>query len=210
MRYDIKKLKSQYDGKKIGDCVNEVKNLYLKMTEFGEQLVGLLWYLEKTKRYREYDGYKKLEFKIFVNEVCHITYNRYRELAYAYNWYPDESRKYGPQTIQYIRDKVGVIGVPKVLREIDAKTNKIKDPIKRREAVFNIIEKHSPPKTAKAHEDTKGYWKNKYEKLLADFKALQKENNELQAQIERQKPAVSAFMKMQDTVKDYRQPRVSS
>lgn len=128
MQYDLKKMKAEYDKKPITECVGLVKKFNDEMIQRGEQLVGLLWYLEKTKRYKEYDGYKKLDFKVFVWEACHITYNRYRELAYAYNWFPVEAKELGPHTIQMIRDRVGVTNMPKVLSEIKSAVSDVKNP----------------------------------------------------------------------------------
>jgi len=208
MKYDLKKFTRKYKNKSITECVELAKSYNEEMIQRGEQLVGLLWYLEKTKRFKEYEGYEKLGFKDFVWEICHIPYNRYRELAYAYNWYPQESRELGPQTIQTIRSRVGVMKIPKVLAEIKKAVEKVNDPLKRREAVNNIIEKHSPPKpkSRTAPEDTKAYWKAKYEKLYADYMALLKENKELHEQLERQKGPITAYLSIKDQI--MKQPEV--
>lgn len=202
MQYDLKQLEKQYKEKPIQDCVELAKQWNEEIVKRGEELVGLLWYLEKSKRYHEWDGYKKLPFKVFVWEVCHIPYNRYRELAYAYNWYPVEARELGPTTIQTIRNKVGVVKMPQVLSEIKATAAKIKNPEKKREAISQVIEKHAPkpkPKTSPM-EDSKAYWKKKYDDLMVKYKALEKENDELRERLAKQEGPVKAFLAMKEAV----------
>jgi len=202
MQYDLGTMKKKYDERKIGDCVDLAKTLNTEMIERGEELVGLLWYLEKTKRYQEYDGYNKQVFKEFVWEICKIPYNRYRELAYAYNWFPEESRDFGPTLIQTIRSKVGVTKIPQVLREMKAKASEITDPAKKREAIYKIIDKYTPKvePNKTAPEDTKAYWRQKHDDLLTRYKALERENEKLRAQIHRQKAPVKAFLAMKEAV----------
>jgi hypothetical protein len=199
VKYDLASLKKEYDGKKIDECVTLAKTFNSDMIERGEKLIGVLWYLEKTKRFREYDGYQKLSFGVFVDEVCNIPYNRYRQLAFAYNWYPVESREYGPQTIQTIRQAVGVAKVPKVLSEIKAKLTDVKVLEKKREVINNVIKKHTPPsKTVSQSVDTKSYWKGKYDDLWKKYKLLEKECDELRAQVERQKVPIESLMKIRE------------
>jgi len=199
VKYDLASLKKEYDGKKIDECVTLAKTFNSDMIERGEKLIGVLWYLEKTKRFREYDGYQKLSFGVFVDEVCNIPYNRYRQLAFAYNWYPVESREYGPQTIQTIRQAVGVAKVPKVLSEIKTKLADVKVLEKKREVINNVIKKHTPPsKVVSQSVDTKSYWKGKYDDLWKKYKLLEKECEELQAQVERQKVPIESLMKIRE------------
>jgi len=202
MQFKIEELKKRYDKKSVGQCVAEAKSLNEKMIQRGEELVSLLWYLEKTKRFREYKGYEKIAFNVFVFEVCHIPYNRYRQLAYAYNWYPVESREYGPQTIQRIRSKVGVVKIPKVLGEIKKKVSKITAPEKKREAIEQVIKKYAPPKKTIPSTDTKAYWKSKYEELLEKYKFLEKENDEMRKQLARQRVPLENFMKIRNLIQE--------
>jgi hypothetical protein len=191
MQYDLKKMKAEYDKKPITECVGLVKKFNDEMIQRGEQLVGLLWYLEKTKRYKEYDGYKKLDFKVFVWEACHITYNRYRELAYAYNWFPVEAKELGPHTIQMIRDRVGVTNMPKVLSEIKSAVSDVKNPEKKREVIGKVVDKHSPPKTKAKGNDNKAYWKAKFEAKEKECIGLKKEIKAYVEQIKRLKETVT-------------------
>lgn len=200
MKYDDEEFKKKYGGKKVEELVKLAKNFNDQMIQNGEELVGLLWYLEKKKRFREYKGYEKLDFKVFLFEICHIPYNRYRQLVYAYNWYPVESREYGPQTIQTIREKVGSTKIPKILAEIKKNVSKAKTPDKRREAISDIIKKHTPPKKVVPATDTKSYWRRKYDELLDKYKMLEKENNEMRAQLAKQRVPLENLQKVRDIV----------
>jgi len=201
MKAKLEALKKVYDKKKVHECVKIAKSFNDEMIEKGEQLVRLLWYLEKTNRYKEYDGYEKIGFSVFVDEVCAIAYNRYRQLIYAYNWYPQESKEFGPQVIQSIRSKVGVAALPKVLKEIKQKTAKIDDPLKKREIVYETIKKYEPKRVKKDESgDTKAYWRNKHNELLEKYRLLEKETNELRAQLARQRVPLETFLKVREMV----------
>ena len=201
MQYDLKELKKTYDPKPINDLVNQVKQINGEMVERGESLIKMLFYLEKTNRYQEFDGYKKLSFDAFLWEVCHIPMNRYRMLSWAYNWYPEESRQLGPHVVQTVRERVGVTQTPKVLAEIQTAIGKGKDKAKEREAINKILDRVAPPKKAKTDGvDSKGYWKAKYYDLEKRYKALVEENKALSAQLERQKGSVAAFLAVKEAV----------
>jgi len=196
----LKKLKDEHDGKSVGDCVQLAKELNLQIIENGEKLINILWYLEKTKRYKEYGGYKKLGFDVFVGEICMIPYNRYRQMAYAYNWFPAESREFGPQTIQKIRENVTSIKkLPEILDEIKKKTAKIRNPLKKREIISGIIKSHSAPKK-ESDGDTKSYWRQKYKDLWDKYQVLVRENNELSAQLSRQMTTVERIGKIKEVL----------
>lgn len=207
MQYDLTEMKKRYGNLTAEEAVELVKKLNDDMISRGEELVGLLWYLEKSGLYKQYNGYKKLPFKVFVWEACHIPYNRYRELAYAYNWFPVEAREIGPTVIQTVRNKVGVVKIPMVLGEIKKAIVNIKDPGKRREAMFNVIAKHIPAskKRVKASEDTKAYWRKKYEDehalRLKEKAAFEKEISELEARLAKQEGPVRLYLAMKDAYK---------
>jgi hypothetical protein len=208
MKEKLDKLKKQYDGKSVSQCVKIAKNLNTKMIEQGEKLVDLLWYLEKTKRFKEFAGYEKMAFADFISEVCLIPYNRYKQIAWAYNWYSKESREYGPQTIQKIREAVGVTKVPAVLKEIKTKLNtaKPKAVVKKREIVSDIIKSHTPKKVTN-QTDTKAYWKkeaHRWERIaknhVDEIRELTKEINELKSQLAKNRVPLEAFHQVRELV----------
>jgi len=179
MQYEIEDLKKQFDKEAIVAFVVAVKKLNTEMLERGEELIKRLWYLEKTKRFKEHVGYRKAMFKDFIWEVCHIPYNRYRELAWAYNWFPEESKRLGPHVIQTIRGKVGVLGVPKVIGQIDAAIGKLKDHSKEREVVNSVIDRLASKVVKKNPDvDTKAYWRQKF---TAEHKLNLAKDNEIHA-----------------------------
>lgn len=191
MQYELKEMEKQYGKEPIKDFVESVKKLNTEMLERGEELIRRLFYLEKSKRYKEYDGYKKAVFRDFIWEVCHIPYNRYRELAWAYNWYPAESKRLGPHVIQTIRGKVGATEVPKVIAQVEKAIDKLKDTTKEREVVNGVLEKLSQRVPKKAPEmDTKAYWKSKFDAEHKIRLQLDKENQALRDQIAKLKQTV--------------------
>lgn len=211
MKYDLKELEKEYGKKTEIQCVELAKKFNAEMIERGEQLVGLLWYLEKTRRYQKIQGYKGVSFKVFVWEVVHLTYNRYRELAYAYNWFPVEARELGPTVIQTVRERVGVTKLPKVLSEIKQRVAETKNPEKKREVMEQIIDRHSPePKSrVTAVEDRKAYWKTKYEEehalRLKEKAAYEKEIDGLRERLARQEMPVKAFLAMKEAAQTHLQ-----
>jgi hypothetical protein len=206
MKDQLKELKKKYDGKSVAVCVKTAKNFNQKLIENGRELVLLLWYLEKTKRYKEYKGYEKMPFDVFISEVCLVPYNRYRQMAYAYNWFPEESKKYGPQTIQRIRQKVDSVSkIPKVLAEINKGVEKAKDPLQKRQVIHNAIEKYSAPPKKSTSSDTKAYWRSeakRWEKVAGErweeIRKLNHEINELKSQLAKQSGSVKKFIKIRE------------
>ena len=209
----LAKMKKKYDGKSVAACVKTAKKFNEKLIENGRELVLLLWYLEKTKRFKEYKGYEKQSFETFLNEVCLVPYNRYRQIAYAYNWFPKEAKKYGPQTIQTIRQKVdSVTKIPKVLKEIDTTVKKLEEknnvnnkapsPLKTRQVINEVIEKYAKPKTVNKN-DTKAYWRaqaKEWEKIASErwdkIQALTKEVNQLREQLARNRKPLENYSKI--------------
>jgi len=199
MKNKFNELEKLYGQKDVKDCVNIANKLYKNILGIGETLFNLLWYLERSKKYKQYDGYDKIGFNVFIYEVCNIPYNRYRQIAYAYNWFPKESKEFGPNVIQEIRDKVGSTKIPVVLKEIKKKTKNVSDPEKLRAIQHETIKLHTIKKPSKAQVDTKIYWKNKYEDLWKKYKLLEKENDEFRKQLAKQRAPMEQFFKLKET-----------
>ena len=79
MQFEFKQMEKKYGQKTVKQCVKLVKTLNEEMISRGEELVGLLFYLEKSKRYQEYEGYKKLSFKTFVWEISRDSFSSFRK-----------------------------------------------------------------------------------------------------------------------------------
>lgn len=204
MNFNIKELRKEYDKEKIGDFVESVKSINAGVIDRGKELIKRLWYLEKTKRYREFDDYGKASFKDFLWEICHIPYNRYYELRYAYHWFPKEAEKYGPQTIQKVKTRVGVVKLPETLRKIGKALIRVKGGFER-EKINEVIDQIAPVKTQSLKSDSKAHWKNvadqyrmKYETLLKSHRLLEKENKKLKEQLERQRTPIETFSAIRD------------
>jgi len=167
-----------------------------------------LWYLEKSRRYQEYDGYKQIPFKSFVWEVCHIPYNRYKSLLLAYNWFPKESEMLGPHVVQAVKAKVGMQNLPKVLKEITKEVGNLSNTGNQREKIYQVIARHTPAKKEISNTETKTYWKNEALALRVENKELIARVKELEAQIERNRPFVEAALSAHASMKDL--PRLAA
>jgi len=199
MNFNIKELRKEYDKEKIDAFVESVKSINAEVIDRGKELIKRLWYLEKTKRYREFDDYEKASFKDFLWEICHIPYNRYYELRYAYHWFPKEAEKYGPQTIQKVKTRVGVVRLPETLKEMEKVLVRAKGGFER-EKINEVIDQIAPAKAQPPKSDSKSHWKSmadqyrtKYESLLKSYRLLEKENEKLKEQLERQRTPIETF-----------------
>ncbi len=82
----------------------------------------------------------------------------------------------------------------------------IVDPGKKREAIYAVIDKHAPKVAPKLTPDldTKSYWRKKYEDehalRMKEKAEYEKQIVKLEAQIEKQKAPVKAFLAMKEAV----------
>jgi len=178
---------------KVDVIVKRIISGYKEVNSNLNQVMSDLHYLEKTNRYREYGGYQKQEFKVFLWEVCHIPYNRYRELWSAFQFFPKESEMFGPHVVQTVKQAVGAGKTPKVLKEIKGEYDRIKK-IPTRQFINQTIEKYAPPQKGKDTDDTKAYWRDRALSFEKKWKAAEKELADLRVQLERNKPFVEAYL----------------
>jgi len=201
-KFDLKRLKNLYGPKSIDECIGLAKDFNAKTMEHNELLVELLWYLHKTNRFKDYNGYDKHDFSVFIYETFNISYSRYLELKWALHWYPQDSRDLGVHTITEIKNKTkSTVKIPRVIKEIKSELKKIKDPGKKRAVISGVIEKHTPPPVKTADTtDTKAYWKRKYDELWKKYKLVEKENQELRDQVTRLKVTGERYVKVREIV----------
>lgn len=191
----------------VNVIVKRIINGYKQMNNNAKQVMNDLHYLESTKRYKEHDGYQKQEFKVFLWEVCHIPYNRYRELWSAFQFFPEESEIFGPHVVQTVKEAVGANKTPKVLKEIKGEYDRIKK-IPTRQFINKTIEKHAPPKKEKDTGDTKIYWRNCALSFEKKWKAAEKKVVELRLQLEKNKPFLRMYLEAKSIFQEG--PRISS
>jgi len=205
MQYDITKWRERYNAESIQAIIKKVKALDKNIIATGKELIWLLWGLERTKRWKEYQGYKQLAFKIFLDEICWIKYYRYNELRYAYQWFPLEAEKYGPHTIQAIKERVGVAKLPKVLAKLTTLVPSVQTG-KQREELNKYINAIAPKKQRQDGADTKAYWRQQAEEYKTKWQDAIKEVREkdqmittLILQISRQNKALNKYTYTTDT-----------
>ena len=188
---NIKKLKEQYDKRKIGEIEKEIKTKNELSLIARKDAVFALRYLELSGRWKENPTYKKSSFKEYLMGYYSIREGSYREQLRAFTKFEDEALKYG----------VGIIG--KVLRDCGAKKEKLvveeikkadkalKNPIQRAK-IDTIIKKYAKPKPA-AQPGYKSLYiaeRRKNERLMENLTETRKENIKLKAQIEKLKATV--------------------
>jgi len=216
MAYNIKEWTKIYGPKTIETIVEQVKALDKQIVEKGKELIELLWGLERTKRWKEYPGYKDLEFKVFLDEICWIKYNRYNELRYAYQWFPEEVQRYGPHIIQAIKQRVGVVNLPRVLKKLNTMFPQVETG-KQREKLNMYIDTIAPKKKSRTGGDTKAYWRQQAQEYKARLEdalvELRKKNQriaELQAQVNRQKEPIKRYAAIRELINQRRSDSVSA
>lgn len=185
---NLKHLKEQYDGKGIDEIESMARESNEAQEGFHKAFIGILFYLENTKRFKENPAYKAAQFSEYVSGFYGLsvqTYNRYRM---AYFRYPVEAEKHGPGLINRIVHKCGAEMVPKVIKAIESE--KKMGPEKERE----IVDKFARPRLKKRKS------RPSYSEIERENIALKKRVFELEArhktdqeQIERLKATVQRY-----------------
>lgn len=191
-------LKAKYDQKSAEEIVDTLLTAKKRLKELQKEMILGLFYMERTRRWKEYPGYKNTSWEPFLDDLFKMRPTTYRNLLFAFQSFPVESEMYSPGVVVKIKETCGVENLPKVLREITVKDESLIRPIKR-EQINKIIEKYALPKTPAKIED-KTDWRQRY---LAEHDirlALERINEELKNQITKLKAALRSrpFMKRLD------------
>ena len=124
-----------------------------ELREYELRIFKDLWELEQRNRYMEYEGFKRLTFKDFLWENFHVSYNHYRDVAWAWNWYPQYCVEYGSIVVIKVREKVGAAHVKEVFERIEKKVKKLKTPVARRFNTWKIIDEYRTKEKKKKGND---------------------------------------------------------
>ncbi|MDY7037207.1 MAG: hypothetical protein SV375_13710 [Thermodesulfobacteriota bacterium] len=204
----IEQLKTEYDNKSIKAIEKEAKDTQGQAKDVYVRFIDLLFYLERTARFKENPLYKTSRFQQYLSFEYGIRYTTYHEDRLAHSNFPEFSRKYTPQLVKSIKVKCGSNNVAKVIREIETKDTGSKKPITR-DAIQDIINKNRKPEApkpvkldpkvlenrlAKSQKAVKelasdglskdrqiAKLKETVKRLKAENERLKKENNELKA-----------------------------
>jgi len=140
----IAMLKKHYDGKAIEELEDIASNATTAWFENGILFINMMFYLERTKRYKENKRFAKSTFEEYIRIRHGLQPKKYYRDRLAYVNYPEETREYGVGFVEKVKRKCGVLNFPKVVKDIKkAETNK--EPLIQQE-INDIIEKHSTEK----------------------------------------------------------------
>ncbi len=140
----IAMLKKHYDEKPIEELEDLASNATTAWFENGILFINMMFYLERTKRYKENKRFAKSTFEEYIRIRHGLQPKKYYRDRLAYVNYPEETREYGVGFVEKVKNKCGVLNFPKVVKDIK-KAEKNKEPLVQQE-INDIIEKHSTVK----------------------------------------------------------------
>lgn len=197
-------LKAKFDKEKIEDLIKYAVNYVSDMRTAQKSAIDVLWYLERTGRYKEYPGYEKADFRQFILDVIQMSPKQYHGARIGYYNYPEETAKYGVGVVTKIRKVCGDKAVKGVFKEIKAAESKRKTPLPV-EQVHAIIEQHKlPPKAPKTGVITKKVadeavnWEAKYHAEHKLYMQAVERIKELEGQLERAQAAIKRYAALKE------------
>lgn len=140
----IEELKKKYDNQPIKTIEKEAKSTQGQAKDVYSNFIEILFYLERTQRFKENHVYKKSNFQQYLSFEYGIRFTTYHEARLAYGNFPEFSKKYTPQLVNAIKAKCGAEKLPGVIKEIEAKDADLKKPLPR-EGIQAIIDKNKKP-----------------------------------------------------------------
>jgi hypothetical protein len=181
-------MKQKLDGKTIKQIENFAANENKKSVEHRRQFIETLYYLRKTKRYRENPVYKNAGFSTYISGVFMMNETAFENERRAYVIYPEQSKKLGPGVVSKAIKVCGLRGAEKPLETImsmpkaDAKT------------ASDLIEASRPKRDVEfiAKSPTKSELRKEIEEHLQTIHAQAEEIDELTEQVNRLKKTVIA------------------
>jgi len=138
---DMKTLKKQYDARPIEELEDMATNSAQAWFESRVIFINLMFYFDKTKRFRENKQFKASTFEEYLRMNHGLSPQQYHQERIAYVNYPEETKAYGVGFVNKVRNKCGALDFPKVFKEI--KKTEQSMGILEQQAINNIIEKHA-------------------------------------------------------------------
>lgn len=182
-------LKKTYDVKGIDEIELIAKDSKASHESQHKQFIGVLFYLENTKRFKENKTYKDASFAAYVMGVFGIPFTTYDKYRFAYFRYGVESEEFGAGNVMKIVSNCGREMVPVVAKELRQQKNKL-NPERIRETIEKFAKKRLKQRKARPS----------YKDLDRELIAEKKKNGELNRalklaheQIERLKATVRSY-----------------
>jgi len=134
----LEQMKKKYDGKPIDWVIKEAKSHREASCNAHEMFMGKLYYLAKTKRYKENPEYKKMDFTQFLKTEFGMSYQDYHNKIKSLLFYKEAVDEIGLVTTSSV---VGAFGkkAEEVLENVLKARAKVNKPEKKREHTTNVI-----------------------------------------------------------------------
>lgn len=184
-------LKKKFDHQKIKTIENSAKRSMGLAVKHRKAFIETLFYLERTRRFREIKGYENISFAEYISRRFNLSVGTYRSECSALLNFPIECDMVGIGTIARTIRMCGKINVANVVKEIKASGAKSD-----KDQIDEIIAAYAKPKNTKSIAK-RTYSIEEYHKLrneLIDAYATIKQQNE---QIGRLKATVHSFIACQ-------------
>jgi hypothetical protein len=174
-------LKKQYDGQKINDIESTVTRYHDLSAANRKDFILGLYYLDRTKRYKENKVYKNATFEKYIGNLYSLKRATYDKERFAFIAHPEAAEKYGPGLVARIKDDCGADRVVDVVKKIeDAKDIGTIDKIivknaKKQPEPKNADTKSEPPKKVLERENANQV------KTIADYlKTIHEQDEQIQ------------------------------
>jgi len=177
---NIEQLKKQYDDQSIDTIEAGASEAKGQQVKARKEFIWRLFYLERTKRFRENQQYAKSTFKDYLYGRWMMRHTTYLHERQAYVTFPKEAEKYGPGLVSKVRRKCDFSGAKKVWKEID----QIKPNGTFREKADKVIEKYAKPVPRPKRESISD--------IKSDAKILKAELDKAKATIAEQNKTIKA------------------
>jgi len=91
----IRELKKQFDTTAISTIEKEADACIVNHLTARKEFIGILFYLERTKRFKENKTFKDATFGQYISDRFHLLYGTYHRERRAFFSFPHEAEKHG-------------------------------------------------------------------------------------------------------------------
>lgn len=176
-RTALDQLKVEYDELSISVILSKCHVDRKEAIKGRRALILKLYYLERTKRFREKKAYKQVAFNVFLNYEFNLRYGTYEKERIAFIAHEKYAMIYGPALVSKVRKVCGVMNVDTVFSKM-----KLDDPVERKEKIIRAYAiKRKKKKVDKRLKDTPTEIERQLRRQVAeDQKTIKKQFNQIQ------------------------------
>jgi hypothetical protein len=171
-------LKKKYDSLEITEIESEMERHGRFSIQHRKEFIFGLYYLERTKRYRESGRFKAASFDVYLRSVFNLSIQKYEEERKAFIVYPEESQKHGVGIVVNIIKKCGALKAESAIKAIG----------KARQATPEIVKQviaQYAPHPSKPKESAKMVTVHELQAIIkAKDAIIQEQNNVIREQAE--------------------------